>query len=147
MSKILDSICRNLPLFISLSPPFLLPPIWSIGHVRNALFHFSFLILRQSVRLLGWGMSPSQGRYLYKHRINTDRHPCLERDSNPRFQCSRGRRRFMPVTARPLWSAVIHKPVGNSHNLQNFFSVRFGYTGYDVPLFMEWMHFTNKNAY
>jgi hypothetical protein len=33
-----------------------------------------FLNLRQSVRLLGRGISPSQGRYLHKHRINTDIH-------------------------------------------------------------------------
>jgi hypothetical protein len=52
----------------SLSLSFLLPPFWDIGHPWNALFLFSFLILRQSVGLLGWGISPSQGRYLYKHR-------------------------------------------------------------------------------
>jgi hypothetical protein len=61
---------------------------------------FSFLILRQLVRLLGWEISPSQGLYLYteqhKHRINANRHPCLEWDSNPRSQCSSGRRQFMP---------------------------------------------------
>jgi hypothetical protein len=35
---------------------------------------FSFLIYTQSIRLLGWGISPSQGRY--RHRINayTDIH-------------------------------------------------------------------------
>jgi hypothetical protein len=36
----------------------------------------------QSVGLLGWGISPSQGRYLHteqhKHRINAYIHPCLE---------------------------------------------------------------------
>jgi hypothetical protein len=40
-------------------------PLWSIGHPWNALFHFSFLILRQSVGLLGRGISPSQDRYLH----------------------------------------------------------------------------------
>jgi hypothetical protein len=30
------------------------------------------------------------------HRINAHIHPCLEWDSNPRSQCSCGRRRFMP---------------------------------------------------
>jgi hypothetical protein len=39
-------------------------PTWSIGHPRNALFHFSFSNLRQSVGLLGRGISPSRGRYL-----------------------------------------------------------------------------------
>jgi hypothetical protein len=47
---------------------FLLPPLWSIGHPWNVLFHYSFLILKQSVGLHGWGISTSQGRYLYKHR-------------------------------------------------------------------------------
>jgi hypothetical protein len=59
-----------------------------------------FLNLRQSVGLLGRGISPSQGRYLHtgqhKRRINAYRHPCLEWDSNPRFQRSNGRRHFMP---------------------------------------------------
>jgi hypothetical protein len=53
-------------------------------HPWNALFHFSFLILRQLVGLVGRGISPSQGRYLHKHRIDTDKHPCLEWDPNPR---------------------------------------------------------------
>jgi hypothetical protein len=39
-------------LWLSLSFSFLLPPLWSIGHPWNALFHFSFLILRQSLWLL-----------------------------------------------------------------------------------------------
>jgi hypothetical protein len=41
---------------------------------------------------LGRGISQSQGRYLHagqhKHRINSQRHPCHEWDSNPRFQRS-----------------------------------------------------------
>jgi hypothetical protein len=65
---------------------------------------FSFLIYTQSVGLLERGISPSQGHYLHKkqhkHKINAYRHPCLEWDSNPRSQCSTGRRRFM----RPLGS-------------------------------------------
>jgi hypothetical protein len=91
--------------FISLSLCFLLLPLRSLGHPWNALFHFSFLFLGQSIGLLGGGISPSQGRYPYKHRINTHKHPCLEWDSNPWSQCPRERRRFTPETARPLWSA------------------------------------------
>jgi hypothetical protein len=49
---------------------------------------FSILISTQLVGLLGWVISPSQGRYLHtgqhKHSINANRHPCLEWDSNPR---------------------------------------------------------------
>jgi hypothetical protein len=67
-------------------PFFLLLPLWTTGHPWNALFHFSFLILRQSAGLLGREISPSPGRYLHKHRINAHRHPCLEWDSNPRSQ-------------------------------------------------------------
>jgi hypothetical protein len=47
-----------------------------------------------STGLLGRGISPSQGLYLYteqhKHRINAHRHPCLEWDLNPRSQRSSG---------------------------------------------------------
>jgi hypothetical protein len=61
---------------------------------------FSCLIHKESAGLLGRGFRPSQGRYLHaeqrKYRINAHRHPCLEWDSNPRSQCSSGRRRFMP---------------------------------------------------
>jgi hypothetical protein len=81
---------------LNLSLSFLLLPLWSIGHPWNTLFHFSFLILRQSVGLPGRGISPSQGNYLHKHRINADRQPWLEWDSNPWSQCSSGRRQFMP---------------------------------------------------
>jgi hypothetical protein len=57
-----------------------------------------FLNLRHSVRLLGRVISPSQGRSAtyHEHRINTNRHLCLEWDSNPRSQRSRERRHFMP---------------------------------------------------
>jgi hypothetical protein len=69
----------------------------------------------QSVGHLGQGISPWQGRYLhtgqYKQSINAHRHPCLKSDSNPSSQCSSGRRRFMPQTARPLWSACCHPSV------------------------------------
>jgi hypothetical protein len=69
---------------------------------------FSFLIYTPSAWLLGRWISPSQGSYLHteqhKHTINAHRHQCIEWDSNPRPQCSRGRRWLMPQTARPLWS-------------------------------------------
>jgi hypothetical protein len=41
------------------------------------------------------------------NRIKAHRHPCLKWDSKPRLQCSSGRRRFMPETARPLRSALL----------------------------------------
>jgi hypothetical protein len=69
-------------------------PLWSRDHRWNALIHFSFLILGQSVGLLEREISPSQGKH--KHRINADKHPCLELDLNPRSQRSGERRQFMP---------------------------------------------------
>jgi hypothetical protein len=40
--------------------------LFSVGHPWNVSFRFSFLILRQSVGLLGRGISPSQSRYLQR---------------------------------------------------------------------------------
>jgi hypothetical protein len=75
---------------------------------------FSFLMCTQSLGLIGRGISPSQGRYLHteqhKYRINSNIHPCLEWDSNPRSHCSSGRRRFMPFAVRHfnlLWRILI----------------------------------------
>jgi hypothetical protein len=64
-----------------------------------------FLNLGQSTGLLARGSARRKAAtYIgqHKHRINADRHPCLEYDSNPRSQCSSERRQFMPQTARPL---------------------------------------------
>jgi hypothetical protein len=76
-------------IYLSLYNPFF--GYWSI---------FQFLNIIQSVGLLGRGISPSQGRYLYteqhKHRINAHRYPCPEWDSNPQPQRSSERREFMP---------------------------------------------------
>jgi hypothetical protein len=76
-------------------------PTWSIGYPWKASFHL-FLNLKQSVGLLGQGISPSQGRYL--HGTIQIQNKRLECDSNPRSQLSSRRRRFVPYTARPLWS-------------------------------------------
>jgi hypothetical protein len=78
-------------MYLSLFPG---DPTWSIEHPWKALFHFSFLILRLSLRLLGGGISPLQGRYINKE--NKRKHPCLEWDSNPRSQRSSKRRQFIP---------------------------------------------------
>jgi hypothetical protein len=66
-------------------------------------FSLQFLNLRQSVGRLGRGISPSQGRYL----TQTDIH-AFEWDSSPRSQCWSGRRHFIPQTAQPLWSVLLH---------------------------------------
>jgi hypothetical protein len=62
---------------------------------------FQFLdLFTQSLGLLGRGISPSQGRYLYtgqhKHSLDTNRHPCLKLDLNPRSQYLGGWRQFKP---------------------------------------------------
>jgi hypothetical protein len=71
-----------------------------LGHPWNASFHFSFLILRHSVGFLARGISLSQGCYVQKHRINSDIHPCLEWDSNPRSQCLSERRQSCQLNRR-----------------------------------------------
>jgi hypothetical protein len=59
------------------------------------LFQFS-LSYTQLVRLLARGISPSQGRYLHtgqhKCRINANKHPCAQWDSNTRSRCGSRRR-------------------------------------------------------
>jgi hypothetical protein len=93
ISKLLLNIDCNLGNYLSLLP---VVPFWSIGHQWNALFRLGFLILRQSVELLGRGISPLQGQYLYKERANTEKHPCLAWDSNPRSHRWSERKHFMP---------------------------------------------------
>jgi hypothetical protein len=66
---------------------------------------FSFLILYTVCRTLWKGDQPV-ARLLPTHRINAHRNPCLEWDSNPLFQCSSRRRRFMTYTAWPLLYTV-----------------------------------------
>jgi hypothetical protein len=114
MNVFLISMWLNFWLILCLSLSlFLLFPFWSIGHPWNALFHFSFLILRQSVWLLGRGISPSQGLYLntgqHKHRKTHThiKHPCPKWDSNPRSQRPRERRQFMHQTAQLRWPASV----------------------------------------
>jgi hypothetical protein len=71
---------------------------------------FSYLIFHTVGRTPWTGdqpvtMQPPAHTGQHKHRINAHRHPRLKWDSNKRSQCLSGRRRFMPQTARPLWSA------------------------------------------
>jgi hypothetical protein len=75
-----------------------------------------FLNHRQSIGLLGRGISPTQSRYLHRttQTQNKRKHPCLEWDSNPRFQRLSGRKYFMRLTARPLWSATYDQSTSNS---------------------------------
>jgi hypothetical protein len=54
---------------------------------------------RPEVAAVPSGLSPTP---LIKNRINAHRHPCLKWDSNPRSQCLRWRRQFIPQTERPL---------------------------------------------
>jgi hypothetical protein len=67
----------------------------------NASFHFSFLIFRQSVGLLGRGISPSQGRYL--HRTTQTR--------NERRQTSMPRVGFEPTTPGVKRAKIVYASV------------------------------------
>jgi hypothetical protein len=82
---------------------FLLLPLEALEHRASVKCFVSlqFLDLRQSVGLLGRGISWTHGATYteHKHRINADRHPCLEWDSNLRSPCSSGRRHFMSYRA------------------------------------------------
>jgi hypothetical protein len=53
-----------------------------------------FLKLRHSIENLGRVISTSKGRYLTQTQ-NKHRHPCLDKDSNPRSQRSSEQRQFM----------------------------------------------------
>jgi hypothetical protein len=70
------------------------------------LLQFRNYFLTQSVGLLERVICPSQGRCIhtgqYKHRINAHRHTYLMWDWNPRSQCLRWPRQFMPSIARAL---------------------------------------------
>jgi hypothetical protein len=59
----------------------------------------SLSLATQSVGLPGRGISRRKAAtytWQHKHKINAHRHPSLEWDSNPRSQCSSGRKPFMP---------------------------------------------------
>jgi hypothetical protein len=74
------------------------------------------------------GEQPSRKAATYagqhKHRRNAGRHPCLEWDSNPLSQCSRGRKHFMLETTRPLWSPGTYQWV-HILETQNFLFLQF----------------------
>jgi hypothetical protein len=74
-----------LPMYLSIY----LAPTWSIGHPCNISFQFSFLS-SQWHSLDGRSAHRKTATYTeqYKHRINAHKHPCLEKDSNPRSQSS-----------------------------------------------------------
>jgi hypothetical protein len=73
-----------------------------LDHRASAKRFVSLQILNliQSVGIFGRGISPMQGRYLHtgqqKRRINAHRHPCLKWHSNPRSQCLKAQRYFIP---------------------------------------------------
>jgi hypothetical protein len=60
--------------------------LWDPGRLAYGRF---LELFRHMVGLLGRVISPSQGLYLHRttqHRKTRDKHPCLERNSNPRSQ-------------------------------------------------------------
>jgi hypothetical protein len=78
-------------------PPFALSCCPHLEHRTFVKPFVSFQFLNpKTIGRTPWaGVSPSQGRHLHKHRINADKHLCLEWDSNPRSQCSSEPRQFM----------------------------------------------------
>jgi hypothetical protein len=68
IAMFIDCRWKSIVSYFFLLPPLSLPvtPIWSIGHPWKALFPLSFLILTQSVWLIGREISLSPGRYLHK---------------------------------------------------------------------------------
>jgi hypothetical protein len=81
-------LCIYLSMYLSVCLSMALQPFLDLGRFVSSL------IYTQSVELLGQRISPSQGRYLHteehKYRINADKYPCLEWDSNPQHQSWRG---------------------------------------------------------
>jgi hypothetical protein len=90
---------------------FLISLMRATCHIRLILFDIVIIIIMHRgichsrpvpvqnfgylVGFLGQGISKTQGLYLHRttqHRKNADKHPCSERGSKPRSQCSSGRR-------------------------------------------------------
>jgi hypothetical protein len=101
-SRFLENISRYVPEYmVSLarySLSIFIPVVSTLGH-RASVKRFvllQFFNLKRIGRTPWTGISPTQGRYLHKRRINADKHPCVRWDSNPRSQRSSGRRHFMP---------------------------------------------------
>jgi hypothetical protein len=69
-----NPLTNHLSYSLSFSLFFLFLPLWSMGHPWNASFHFSFLILKQTVGLLGRGISPSQSYYLRRTTQTQNKH-------------------------------------------------------------------------
>jgi hypothetical protein len=84
--------------------PMALQPLWIL-----AAF-FSFLIYTQSVGLLGWGISPSQGRYLH-----TEQHK-----QNKRTQTSMPQVVFEPTIPAFERAKTIHALDGTATVIGNY---------------------------
>jgi hypothetical protein len=89
----------------------LLLPLEHTANVKCSVSLQSLDLFRQSVGLLGWVISPSQGLYLHigqqrkTHTHTHTKHPCTKWDSNTGSQRPSERRQFMPQTTRLLWPA------------------------------------------
>jgi hypothetical protein len=70
---------------------------WLYSRLLGPGCFFSFVILYTV------GRTPWTGDQSVTRPLLTHRYPCLKWDSNPRPQCSSGRRQFTPEPARPPW--------------------------------------------
>jgi hypothetical protein len=98
-------MCRAIPPLLQ----YVFTAWWLVKHRDNFTFTF-YESIGHLVGLLERGIGPTQGLYLHRTtqtQRNADTHPCLEWDSNPRFQCSSGQRQYVTQTARPLGSALM----------------------------------------
>jgi hypothetical protein len=90
---------------------FLFLSFWSIGHPWNVLFHFSFLILRQSVGLLGplWTGDQPIARPLPTQTQNKGRHTSMPwvgfEPMIPKFERAK---KVHALDAQQLWSTEFH---------------------------------------
>jgi hypothetical protein len=95
---------------------------------------FFFLNRRQSVGLLGWVISSSQGLYLYtnteKRTYTNTKHPCFEWDSNPRSRLPSERRQYIGYT----WTNYLNRIILTSYSRIDMWGIsqRFVKSGFEA---------------
>jgi hypothetical protein len=105
--EVLFNLCISILLLL-----LLLPFVLGLLACFPAELIWNYGSYRQVLGLLGRVISPFAGSLLtytgqHKHRKSSDRHLCLEWDSNAESQCLSGRRHFVLWTAQPLLSTIL----------------------------------------
>jgi hypothetical protein len=118
----------------SLSLSFLVAPILEHRASVKRFVSLQFLNLRQSVGLLGREISPTQGHYLHKHRINANIHALsgiqthdpsvrASEDSSclrPRGPCDRLSFHYSPVIVENLIPSRSHKKTKHCRSFHGY---------------------------